>query len=1116
MLPLNLRKLLHQHVIDLLHSQKALAVTIVTLVLLVISVLQLSETVLEWSVDKYRLLERSSGASNNILGRSFERQLCYNVPIDVVYTWVNGSDPWHQEQMELYRNTAAAGRSNGSHSDRLAIAERRNADLSHFGDHQPLPTDESGKIPQSAQCGSSYCVQARAVILTPTITLPDLSEILDDIPTPNITAYTLANANQTFALVEESFDLDGLLEERSLLVNDRKFTFHSAHLTARAKDIPEVSCVKVEFVRMVINVGADVRKEELEGALPWSLRTKLRRVDFYRSKHLAIVYFEESSGLLRDLKVVRTITLGDGRQVDVAEVCLLGDIQPSALDNEMRLSRFKDNEELRYSIRSLEKHAGWVRRIYIVTNGQVPHWLDLDNSRVQIVTHEEIFLNKSHLPTFSSSAIESHLHRIPGLSEKFLYFNDDVLLTQDVLPEDFFSHSEGYKVHLSWHVPACAEGCPAGWIRDGFCDSTCNNAMCSFDGGDCVNKTVIPDVDDDDDFTSGESFIIGTCRPGCLNAWLADRYCDAVCNHPECAFDAGDCGLDKLTDLPVIQLIDSISVYKSPVGAFAVLFNASGIVANKNVTLKEGTYKQAKGIRTVAVYPKKGAIVMLLHLNATGSTVFTLSYSSEDDAALTFEVTVYFDSTPADVTEAPVEEDELPAENLITFLPIPEDKRSPNPILRESADIAGLSPAMTVERLLGMFHAGDLTEYGLEKRRAALLGITMNSSYTRLATSPRTSTTVIESAVTTITNVKFHDEAETWTQKLGRGSGTTKMVYGRPKYKTKSGLQYKDAYADSLRHVNRLYNDAFGIESRKVPGHVPHFVDRRVMEELQKKFAVEFDETSGTRIRSPNDMQFAFSYFHYVMNVQDELEMSELFDEIDTDHSGSWNVLEIYLAAVKSSDDELTDSQLRDFRGIIQNCTRSFALGDQPAADHLTLPDALSFEISKKDVLACDGVKKALAAQLGKSKRFKFRTSADMEAFTFIRVSNNASLLRKQLHEVMRHPKKYVCLNDEVDYTREDASTIQIALRQFFQTLYPLSSAFELSHGGRNSFSHIEKYRAWKWQSELMRLGLISSAGMLVLIFLCLLFPRRRRLIVRRVRLWMRNRDIDRAMILHT
>lgn len=102
-------------------------------------------------------------------------------------------------------------------------------------------------------------------------------------------------------------------------------------------------------------------------------------------------------------------------------------------------SRFKSHDELRYSLRSLEMYANWVRNIYIVTAGQTPKWLDLSNPRIRIVSHEEIFGQRGKLPTFNSHAIESQLHHISGLSEHFLYLNDDVFFGRSVSPDAFFS-----------------------------------------------------------------------------------------------------------------------------------------------------------------------------------------------------------------------------------------------------------------------------------------------------------------------------------------------------------------------------------------------------------------------------------------------------------------------------------------------------------------------------------------------------------------------------------------------------------------------------------------------------------------------------------------------------
>ncbi len=100
--------------------------------------------------------------------------------------------------------------------------------------------------------------------------------------------------------------------------------------------------------------------------------------------------------------------------------------------------RFNNRDELKYSLRSLEIFAPFVRNIYLVTNGQVPDWLDLSNSRIKLVTHSEIYKNKDHLPTFNSSSIETQLHHIDGLADHFLYFNDDFFLGDFCVPEDFF------------------------------------------------------------------------------------------------------------------------------------------------------------------------------------------------------------------------------------------------------------------------------------------------------------------------------------------------------------------------------------------------------------------------------------------------------------------------------------------------------------------------------------------------------------------------------------------------------------------------------------------------------------------------------------------------------
>ncbi|QXQ08971.1 stealth conserved region 3 domain-containing protein [Paeniglutamicibacter sp. Y32M11] len=100
--------------------------------------------------------------------------------------------------------------------------------------------------------------------------------------------------------------------------------------------------------------------------------------------------------------------------------------------------RFRNRDELRYSLRSLYAHAPWIRHIYLVTDGQRPAWLK-DHERITVVDHRELFPNSEVLPVFNSHAIETVLHRIPGLSEHFLYMNDDVFLMKDQQPEKYFT-----------------------------------------------------------------------------------------------------------------------------------------------------------------------------------------------------------------------------------------------------------------------------------------------------------------------------------------------------------------------------------------------------------------------------------------------------------------------------------------------------------------------------------------------------------------------------------------------------------------------------------------------------------------------------------------------------
>lgn len=105
-------------------------------------------------------------------------------------------------------------------------------------------------------------------------------------------------------------------------------------------------------------------------------------------------------------------------------------------------SRYISHDELKYSLRSLQMYAPFVRHVYLVTDDQVPEWLDPHSSWVTVVDHRDIHAEPEALPVFNSHAIGTQLHHIPGLSEHYLYFNDDVFVGRPVQPEHFF-HANG-------------------------------------------------------------------------------------------------------------------------------------------------------------------------------------------------------------------------------------------------------------------------------------------------------------------------------------------------------------------------------------------------------------------------------------------------------------------------------------------------------------------------------------------------------------------------------------------------------------------------------------------------------------------------------------------------
>jgi len=110
------------------------------------------------------------------------------------------------------------------------------------------------------------------------------------------------------------------------------------------------------------------------------------------------------------------------------------------IENSTDECRFRSHDELKYSLRSIEKFAPWINRIFIVTDNQIPTWLDTKNPKIKVVFHKD-FIEPEYLPCYNAIALEFHLQKIPSLSEYFLLANDDMFLGRKAKKHDFYTKS---------------------------------------------------------------------------------------------------------------------------------------------------------------------------------------------------------------------------------------------------------------------------------------------------------------------------------------------------------------------------------------------------------------------------------------------------------------------------------------------------------------------------------------------------------------------------------------------------------------------------------------------------------------------------------------------------
>ncbi|XP_047245419.1 N-acetylglucosamine-1-phosphotransferase subunits alpha/beta isoform X1 [Girardinichthys multiradiatus] len=1175
-------KLLQRQTYTCLSHRYGLYLCFGGLVLMIVSAFQFGEVVVEWSRDQYHVLFDSY--RDNVGGKSFQNRLCLPMPIDVVYTWVNGTDVALLKELKVVKEQLE--------EEQKALREQLGKNASD--------TTEAPKDSDKSECLLSHCIVAPMLALDPAL---PANLTLKELPTVSASfsaAKELLTMSKPFhspdrvSVVVFHLQADANKAYKELSRELQKFSVSRCYLTTD-KEAPGL--IHMQSLAYLSGFPSSIKDtEQLRVKLPSAITSKIKQFELYSEASIALLHLktqQDFPDLTQQAK--KNLTL-DGKELSISPAYLFWDltaISQSKQDEDVSASRFEDNEELRYSLRSVEKHAPWVRHIFIVTNGQIPSWLNLDNPRVTVVTHQDIFLNNSHLPTFSSPAIETHIHRIPGLSQKFIYLNDDVMFGKDVWPDDFYSHSKGQKVYLTWPVPNCAEGCPGSWIKDGYCDKACNNSACDWDGGDCLgagNNRFPAGVGGAGpggaggpvwQLGGGLGGIGGTsyCNQGCANSWLADKFCDQACNVLSCGFDVGDCGQEHFGELHHVTLLRNQSLYTLPLGETRPYFSFEKVARR----VSEAHVRDNSVVRHTSVANKWKTIHLLLYPGHNATQVqYNITFQREDDTQFTMSFSFAVDTREVPQTnasrggskEAEEESKLTPSpEPVIPFLDIPEEKRGPKIQKNQPAEsqvlvevplvnVSVLPPVVQNElkRLEEKLLIGDITMKGYNLTKAELLkpyrspsekhqdmnvqpgnvqgraykdleedggagGNKMKknqNSHEKMQREPMKNTPTpslilphIDNKIKNLLNPEHHllnpviERPETSklhhniSQKrseeipakapLGVGrklqhftsSDRGFLPWERRKYfqalleeeerlqrefsyrtdGAATGRKLQDTFAESLRYVNKLLNGQFGFTSRKVPAHMPHMIDRLVMQELQDTFPEEFDKTSGHRVRHFEDMQFAFSYFYFLMSAQQQLNVSEVFDEVDTDHSGVLSDREIRTLATRIHELPLSLQDLTGLEQMLINCSKT--LPTNLTHLHLVSPtqeayyDPNMVPVTKGLVLHCKPITEKIHKAFRDQNKYKFEIMGE-EEIAFKMVRTNVSHVVGQLDDIRKNPRKFICLNDNIDHSHKDAPTVKAVLRDFYESMFPLPSQFELPREYRNRFLHVEELQDWR------------------------------------------------------
>lgn len=698
--------------------------------------------------------------NDNLLNQRFGAEFTnQDLPVDVVYTWVNGSDEsfltrLHEAKYELQRQLR-------------------------------IKNDSSLEQPCTNARG---CFISNFLIIHPPIDSIKLNGLV------GISRMPYASGDNVTIAEFESTRTARKYFESGIAGYEVKEAFYTYNLTEFNIESNQAAFFTVSANEDTEERLANYLKEHEKGVITSVIHRTTNLIS--EPSTLFFLNLDDQFGADFDSMEARLNSLIQPNTITLSKLRLRHHSDNIIPPKDISTSRYVDNEELRYSLRSIERYAPWVRHIFLVTNGQIPSWIDMESSRLTIVAHEDIYPDLSHLPTFSSPSIESHLHKIPGLADNFLYFNDDVMLNQPVWPEDFHDRIHGTKIRLAWAIPACHSSCPNAWISDGYCDRICNTKECDFDGGDCLTQNAAGLPDSSWTLPSDETASKLLCSAGCMKSWMADKFCDPLCDVVACGFDLGDCGVARFAQLHQVELNElsdqKIMIQERHKNFYFNYTNAhidsiTSAELNSTDTFIWASVQTQFNIIPVVIDPNcSTAITFHMHLDFVKHNQ---THSAEIVVMLPARTDEQHQPSPTPVTTMPttlsvnIIGNREPVQRSGKMEAISESE------LHSLMSRANQSNSEELKTLINDKEGGFLTDNGFAKKLSALLKITDDSD-------PHVMLRKLQS---------FEWEKEPEFKQIGR-----QLAFSNSQSPFRS-RHLLDTFGDSLKYVNRLYNAFFGL-----------------------------------------------------------------------------------------------------------------------------------------------------------------------------------------------------------------------------------------------------------------------------------------------------------------